>query len=460
MFHITAPAGPPGPWLRLVSRSRAGGGASHSHLTSPPPVTPVGSGDGARVGLEAMPTDQSNNAGATPWPPPGAPVPGAPEPGVPVPPAPTPAWPSPTAPAYPVPAPAPPVPPQPAPPPVPVADVPLAPPEAPLGAVNPDYPDLPNPAGTGEVFPPPPYGAALLPDDPPLIGGFWLDGRLAARASGVAFLAHEAGPSAGGDEPVMLIILSQGAAEDAAARDRLAGEVNKMHADTVIARGGAGQNEGRLAGKYRADKDEPIPAEDTAVAPWVALAYDGTVDAIAEADRVLRSVDLSSTPPLGAVRGPGFQLPWVNRTKPGNWRRWPLPWPGRSDRASWVPMLVSWLLMLVLAALALLIIVLLFQNPPPPSGGGGGGGGGDASSSQSASASGGGSQSDTASESNSASGGGSDSGSESASPSSASGSQGESPSPGGFGSPSQTASMNSPTTGSASQGQPSRNENL
>jgi len=334
-------------------------------------------------------------------------------------------------------------------------------------------------AATGETFPPPPYGAPLLPDDPPVIGGFWLDGRLAARASGIAFLAHDGERSSkGGDAPpVMVIVLSQGAAEDAAARDRLAGEVNKMHADTVLARGGANQDDGRLAYKFRADVDEPIPTDDSPLAPWVALAYDGTVDAIAEADRVLRSVDLSSTPPIGTMRGPSFQLPWVSRTKPGNWRRWPLPWPRRNDRGSWVPVLVSWLLMLVLAALALLIIVLLFQNPPPPSGGGGGGG--DSSASSSASAEGTASQSPTGSGSPSQSGtqtdtasasptsgsptaSGSDSGSQSASPSD-SGSQSGAPtdsSPGNHGSPEQTASMISPTSGTASQGQPSINPDL
>ena len=329
---------------------------------------------------------------------------------------------------------------------------PPAPPEAPLGSVNPDYPDLPNAPGTGETFPPPPYGAPLLPDDPPVIGGFWLDGRLAARASGVTFMAHESTSTDKTRPPVMLIVLSQGAAEDAAARDRLAGEVNKMHADTVIARGGAGQDDGRLASKYRVDSDEPIPTDDIPVAPWVALAYDGTVDAIAEADRVLRSVDLSSTPPLGTVRGPGFQLPWVARTKPGNWRRWPMPWPGRTDRASWVSIFVSWLLMLVIAALALLIIVLLFQNAPPPSSSGGDGNSPSMAGSGSGSPSDSGSGSGSPSESGTESGSSSQSGTESATPSESS--------PGDNGSPSKTASMESPTTGTASQGQPSRNENL
>ncbi|MCL2489554.1 MAG: hypothetical protein FWF36_02325 [Propionibacteriaceae bacterium] len=328
-----------------------------------------------------------------------------------------------------------------------------------------------NPSVTGETFPPPPYGAALLPDDPPRIGDFWLDGRLAARASGIAFLAHEAAPqpkpgapSSNSAEPaaVMLIVLSQGATDDAAARDRLAGEVNKMHADTVIARGGTDQDDGRLADKFRPEADEPVPTSDVPTAPWVALAYDGTVDAIAEADRVLRSVDLSSTPPLGTVRGPGFQLPWITQTKPGNWRRWPLPWGGRTDRGSWVSVLVSWLLMLALAAIALLIVILLFQNPPPPSGSGGqGGGDSSATSSSSAEGSGSGSPSDSSSGSGSGSPSESpsESGTESGSPSE-SGSESGSPSQGGHDSPTQSASMMSPTTGSGTVGQPSLNPDL
>jgi len=320
-----------------------------------------------------------------------------------------------------------------------------------------------NPSATGEQFPPPPYGAALLPDDPPRIGDFWLDGRLAARASGIAFLAHEAAPQpkpgapsrkTAEPSPVMLIVLSEGATDDAAARDRLAGEVNKMHADTVIARGGTDQDDGRLADKFRADADEPVPTSDVPTAPWVALAYDGTIDAIAEADRVLRSVDLSSTPPLGTMRGPSFQLPWITQTKPGNWRRWPLPWGGRTDRASWVSVLVSWLLMLALGAIALLIVVLLFQNPPPPSGGG-------ATSSSSAEGSGSGSPNESGSGSGTESGSPSESGTESGSPSqSDSGSDSGSPSQGGHDSPTQSASMMSPTTGTGSVGQPSINPDL
>lgn len=206
----------------------------------------------------------------------------------------------------------------------------------------------------------------LLPEDPPKVGDFWLDARLTASPSGIAYAGHDAG-----NTPVMLIMLSEGASADAAARDRLAGVVNKLHVDTVIARGGHGQDEGRLGRKYRDEDDDPVDPDDAPLAPWVALAYDGSGAAVAEAARILDEVDLSRLPLQGAPAGPDYRLHWIDETKPGIARLWPLPWPGRHDRSSWVSILVSWLLMLLLAALAILIAILIFdqapqQSPPPP----------------------------------------------------------------------------------------------
>jgi hypothetical protein len=86
----------------------------------------------------------------------------------------------------------------------------------------------------------------LLPDDPPRVGDFWLDARLTASPAGIAFTAHDAD-----EQPAMLLLLSEGAAEDAAARARFAGEINAMHIDTVLARGGHGQDTGRMGRKFR-----------------------------------------------------------------------------------------------------------------------------------------------------------------------------------------------------------------
>ena len=272
----------------------------------------------------------------------------------------------------------------------------------------------------------------LLPDDPPKVGGYWLDARLHASAAGTAFTAHPSDSPDGA--PAMVLLLSEGAADDAAARDRLAGEVNDMHIDTVLARGGQGQDTGRLGRRFVAP-DTPVAPDGRIDAPWVALAYDGSPAAVAEARRVLDAVELAALEPLGRPAGPDYQLPWIERVRPGLARLWPLPWPGRYDRAGWRTILVSWLLMILLAALAVLIAILIFQNqppqsPPPPADGTG--------SPPPASAS-------PSPQSGSPSGSGSPSPSGSGSPSpSSSGSQSGSPSPGGP-SPDDSGSPGSPT---------------
>ncbi|CAA9334003.1 MAG: hypothetical protein AVDCRST_MAG61-3075 [uncultured Friedmanniella sp.] len=208
----------------------------------------------------------------------------------------------------------------------------------------------------------------LRGEDPPRVGNFWLDARMAASPAGVVFTAHDAD-----NQPALVVLLSEGATADAAARERLAGVVNGMHIDEVLARGGHGQDSGRLARKYRPDHDGPVPPDAELVAPWVALAYDGFPSAPAQARRILDEVEIATLPPLGAASGPGYQHYWIDRVRPGLARLWPLPWPGRYDRAGWRTILVSWLLMLLLAALAVLIAILIFRNqppqsPPPPTG--------------------------------------------------------------------------------------------
>jgi len=290
----------------------------------------------------------------------------------------------------------------------------------------------------------------LLPDDPPRVGDFWLDARIGAAESGVAYTAHDAD-----GRTAMVIVLSEGAAADAAARDRLAGVVNDMHIDTVLARGGHGQDFGRMGRKYVPDEGDPVPGDGALLAPWVALAYDGTPAAADEAARVLDDVQLATLEPQGAPTGPDYQHYWQERVKPGLVRLWPLPWPGRYDRAGWKTILVSWLLMLLLAALAVLIAILIFRNQPPqtpptPTGGSGSPPpqsqsgspppqsgspqSGSPSASQSGSESGSPSGSQSGSESGSPSASGSSSGSASPSPSGTESGGGE-PSPDESGSP-------------------------
>lgn len=219
-----------------------------------------------------------------------------------------------------------------------------------------------------QTAPPRLHAYPLLSDDLPRIDEYWLDARLLAQESGVAYLAHD-----GDDNATVLVMLAEGAAADPAARDRFAGLVNKLHIDDVLARGGQGQHEGRLARAYRATTERPVAPDDIPDAPWVALAFDGSAHATDIAQNMLDEVQLSMLPQQGHPSGPDYQHYRINRVRPGLARIWPLPWPGRTDRAGWVTILISWLLMLLLAALAILIAILVFQNapkqaPPPPSG--------------------------------------------------------------------------------------------
>ena len=60
---------------------------------------------------------------------------------------------------------------------------------------------------------------------------------------------------------------------------------------------------------------------------------------------------------------------WWQNIRPGTWRMWPLPWPDRKDRAGWLSLFTSFLLMLLIASVAVLLAILVFQNQqkvPPP----------------------------------------------------------------------------------------------
>jgi hypothetical protein len=228
-------------------------------------------------------------------------------------------------------------------------------------SANPGVAAGPHPLPGGVVTYP------LQTADPAKVGDFWPAARLVATPSGVAYLAYEQRSP----DPVMLILLSQGAADDPAARDRLAGQVDRMDIDTVLARGGLEQDKGRLGLKFRSEADDPTGAATVVQAPWVALAFDQSQRGIDEARRVLAEVDLSWHPPQGQPAGPDYRLPWTDRVGPGLTRVWPLPWPGRRDRGGRLTMIASWLLMLLLTALAVLIAILIFSqapevSPPPP----------------------------------------------------------------------------------------------
>ena len=156
--------------------------------------------------------------------------------------------------------------------------------------------------------------------------------------------------------------------------------------------------------------------------------------------------ELAAVSPQGAPSGPDYPHYWIDKVRPGLARLWPLPWPGRYDRAGWRTILVSWLLMLLIAALAVLIAILIFRNQPPqtpptPTGGSGSPPPSASASPQSGSPQSGSPQSGSPSGSASGSPSGSQSGSPSGSPS---------PSGGGSASPSGTESGGGQPTPSAS----------
>lgn len=217
----------------------------------------------------------------------------------------------------------------------------------------------PGPRWSGlEVTPP-------AADDPARIGEFWLDGRVVTRPSGTAWLAHSGTDADATEHRVILVQLADGAAADRAARERFSGLVNRLHIDQVVVRGGQEQDEGRLGRRF-VDRDEPVDPDDLhPIAPWVALAYADDQAVVRTADALLAEVDLLDLPPTGRPSGPDFRLHWIDRDGPGHNRVWPLPWPGRHDRAGWVSILISLGLMLTLATLAVVIAMLLFNDAPP-----------------------------------------------------------------------------------------------
>ena len=205
---------------------------------------------------------------------------------------------------------------------------------------------------------PEPIARPLRSEDPPRVGGFWLDARLDAQSAGVVYRAHD-------DREVVLVLLSQGAAADRVARDRFSGEIDPLHVDLVVARGGQGQDTGRPARRFR-PSEAPVRSP-VSEAPWVALDAGQAPLAMTILDRV----GLELLGPIGRPAGPDYALHWADDRAPGRVAQWPLPWPGRHDRAGWVTLFISWLLMVLISALAVLIAILLFrdqppQSPPPP----------------------------------------------------------------------------------------------
>lgn len=194
-----------------------------------------------------------------------------------------------------------------------------------------------------------PDGLPLLPEDPPRVGDFWLRTRLGANAAGYLYAASDdTGRSA------VVAMMTEGSADDAAARDRFVTAVDELPAAAVLAHN---------------------DTDDDDLALWVALGPiredDGSSSArderlIAErrGEEVLSAVLMDRVPQLGRFRGPDFRHHWENRRRPGLFRIWPLPWPAVLRPASRLALGLALVTMAIIMALAMFIAWLLFKNAP------------------------------------------------------------------------------------------------
>lgn len=199
----------------------------------------------------------------------------------------------------------------------------------------------------------------LLPTDPAKIGDYWLTARLLETAAGITYIGKT-----DSNEQVMLLQLVPGAGSDPVIQSRFLGLIEQRHIDTIRAIGGSGMNTGRYQAKFQQLHNAPnvkAPFQP----PWAALAYDGTPAAEREARRILTEIDISNLSQQGRIAGPNYHHHWAKSSRIGATRLWPLPWPGRYDRAGWVSILVSWLLMLLIMFMAIIMLITVFLNAKP-----------------------------------------------------------------------------------------------
>ncbi|POM22628.1 Serine/threonine-protein kinase AfsK [Actinomadura rubteroloni] len=190
--------------------------------------------------------------------------------------------------------------------------------------------------------------APLPPGDPGVLGPFRLSARLSESAAGIVFVGVD-----GAGRRASVAVLSSGAAEDAAARDRFRAAIR------AELPGGPGESSGGAAPVVAAQPDGP--------APWVATEFD---TARAGAERFLRAVLLGAVD--GPRHGPGFRPHWQGSQPalappPVPVRVPVVPEGGRPERGLVAATLT---LVAVLGVLGLLLAVLFAcepkASPPPP----------------------------------------------------------------------------------------------
>jgi hypothetical protein len=176
--------------------------------------------------------------------------------------------------------------------------------------------------------------------DPPMLGDVLLQARLGASDAGVVFAGRLV------DEPVALVMLSEGAEADSFARARF-------------------QAAGAALGDE--DPDRVLASDcDPEVAPWFALAAgDGWAQGVDLSRALLAAATLDDVDPVGEVSGPGFRPHWFQRRRVGRWRLWPLPWPVSLTAAARWTFVAAFAVMVTIASVALWIAVLVFDTQPP-----------------------------------------------------------------------------------------------
>jgi len=195
-----------------------------------------------------------------------------------------------------------------------------------------------------------PEALPLQPEDPPRVGEFWLRGRLGANAAGYLYAASD---ETGQDAVVAM--MTEGSADDAAARERFVFAVDELPEAAVLAHN---------------------DSDDDDLALWVALGPIRTDDGSSSAsderliaerhgEEVLSAVLMDRIPHTGRLRGPEFRHYWEGRRRPGLFRIWPLPWPNILRPASRWALIFALVTMAVIMALAVFLAWLLFRNAEP-----------------------------------------------------------------------------------------------
>jgi hypothetical protein len=207
-----------------------------------------------------------------------------------------------------------------------------------------------------------PDALPLQPEDPPRVGEFWLRGRLGANAAGFLYAA-----STDDGRDGIVAMMTEGSADDAAARERFVNAVDGLPVDAVLAHNGSDDDDLALWAAIG-----PIRPDDGSSA-----ASDERLIAERRGEEILSAVLMDRIPQPGKLRGPDFRHYWENRRRPGLFRIWPLPWPSALRPASRWSLALALLTMALIMALAVFLAWLLFRHAaplepepviPPPSG--------------------------------------------------------------------------------------------